>query len=488
MVVLNFVIIPCTTVNAATKLVLYEYLQTAAVSDNSTYIYSANQVAMQFTSNANISHTVEEIRIKVRKNSGGTPGDVKVALHTASGGVPDDQSPIAYGIIDGDSFSTIFDWWSIPFTSSTEGGIPSLEVDTEYAIVVSAPSGDASNYIEWELDSTAPLSGADSSHSTNGGTTWVADGEDALFQIRGTPLIQIISAGVFQNYITNSLTNTDLLITARILNNWYPISEEDLISNNFQMQLIGTDNTTVIAATPMRDWGDLPCSLYVNATVASTMTVSGPYIIRVQGTWVGAPNPIDYTLTPNDWYGKDSDQLKQWIILTAELLESVYGIDLITYQVGKGKILTTEGGAIFTNAIPGITNKLPEIFTFAESKPQYTSGTPTNSYDLHGLPAGATPYRVLLGTDVANDLDAFGAMFGMDGGNFGGILLAILVVIVLIIGLILGGRAGIGLIVVTGLPILFIGNYCGLIGIQWTISLAIILVFIFVWSFYWTRT
>jgi hypothetical protein len=363
-----------------------------------------------------------------------------------------------------------------------------LGVDTEYAIVVSAPSGNDTNYIEWELDSTAPVLDGDSSHSVNGGTTWVADSEDALFQIYGTPLIDIKSVGVFQNYITTSPTNTDLLIVARILNNWYPTSEEDLISNNFQMQLVNPDNITVMAATPMRDWGDLPCSLYVKATVASTITVNGPYVIRVQGTFDGAPNPVDYVLTPNDWKGKDSTQLQNWIILTGELLESVYGIDLITYQVGKGKILTSEGGAIFTNAIPGITKKLPDLFTFAESKPQFTQGTATNVYDLHGLPSGATPYRELLGTDVANDLDSFGSMFGMNGDNFGGILLAFLMGIILIIGFILGGRGGMGLIVVTGLPIMFIGNYCGLIGIQWTMAFAIIMVFMFAWSFWWTRT
>jgi hypothetical protein len=155
---------------------------------------------------------------------------------------------------------------------------------------------------------------------------------------------------------------------------------------------------------------------------------------------------------------------------------------LVQSVTNSGEILTDIGGAIFTNAIPGISQIRPNKFVISKSKPQFTSGTSGSTYDT------SHDYVTILGSEVSGTLDSWGALFSMSGQNFGGWAIGLVIALILIVGLILGGRGGIPLLLVGGLPMMFIGNYVGLIGIQWTLVFAIAMVIYFVYSFYWSRT
>lgn len=452
---------------------IQEYLNTGGDA-NSADIYGDNICAMQFTSNAT-AHTVTSIRLNLLRV--GNPGTVTVALRNAAAGVPSTTANLTSGTLNGNNLGLAYAWREIDVTDI------SINASTQYAIIVSAENGDNANYVQWHLDSGGGLANAVASHSTDAGISWTSDTPaDALFEIWGSTVLSIESAAVFQTYLATG----DILVTAEVINVYPPYATIGNPQEFFQLQLIALDTTTILASTPFTAWGDKPQSVYLSASSASALTIGAAYIVRVHGTFSGAPADVDYTLTPADWYGSDLIWLDEWMRTTAHNLDTYYNLSgsssLTQFVTNSGEILTDTGGAIFTNAIPGISQVRPNMFVISKSKPQFTVGTNGNTYDA------GQDYKVILGAEVSGDLDTWGTLFSMSGNNFGGWTIGLIIGGILIIGLILGGKAGVPLLLVGGLPILFIGNYTGLIGIQWTVIFAVAMVIYFTWSFYFSRT
>jgi hypothetical protein len=451
----------------------FEYLNTGGDGDSDD-IYGSNFVAMQFTSDAT-AHTVTAIRVMLKRT--GNPGTVIVSLRNASGGVPSQTIDLIYGTLNGNNLSTSYSWREV--TMNVEFA---LESNTQYAIVVSAEDGDVSNYINWQIDSGGGLANAESSHSNDNGVTWVSDTpEDCLFEIWGNIVLNVVGANAFQGYLQTG----DLLVTAEILNIYPPYVSSGIPSEYFYVQLLALDYTTILASVPLTAWGYSPQGIYLNASSVTPLTIGGAYRIRVVDSLAGTVSAY-YDLTSADWKGTDLIWLDKWIIKTAYNIDDYYGYtgsdSIVSEVTDVGQVLTDNGGAIFTNGIPGISQVRPNKFIISKSKPEFDVGTDGNTYD------SSKDYQTLLGSEVSGDLDTAGDLFSISGKNFGGLLIGVIVCLVLFVGIMLGGRGGIPLMLVGGLPILFIGNYVGLIGIQWTLVLAIAMVILFVWSMFWSRT
>jgi hypothetical protein len=456
---------------------IQEYLNTGG-DGNSDDIYGVNYVAMQFTSNAT-AHTATAIRVMLKRT--GNPGTVTVALREADSGEPSSTVNLAYGTLDGNDLSTSYSWREVDLDTDY-----AIEASTQYAIVVIAENGDTDNDVQWQVDAGGGLADAVSSHSTDGGITWTSDTpEDCLFEVYGNSVLSIESGKVFQGYIETG----DMLFCAEVINLYPPYANVTNPKDYFQLQLLGLDGSTVLAATPMTAWGDRPQSIYLSASSASSLTVGGAYTIKIVGTFTSPPSAT-YVLQSSDWKGSNLSYLDDWIIATAWSIEDYYsltGTDLLTqYVQDAGIILTDNGGSIFTSGIPGISQKRPDIFTVNKDKPELDLGTDNNTYDK--APGEVGDYEDMLGSEIAGDLDTWGELFSMDGNNFGGLLIALGCVVVVLFGLILGGRAAIPLFVVGGVPLLYIGNFTQIVGIQWTVVLSTIMVILFVRQMWWKTT
>lgn len=476
--ILACLIIPISAnqVSATTAPTLWEELSTGGDGDSAA-IYASNFASMQFTT-GDTAHTVTSVYLNLERVL--APGDIHVGIREASAGLPTGID-LSYGTLDGDNFSTTYGWYL--FTLNDE---IALEPSTQYSIVVSAPNGDAANYILWQWDSGGGLANAVASHSTDGGQAWTSDTPaDLLFKIYGYTGFDILGARAYQNYLTSSSTQKDILFVLEGINDYPPYNNTVGVGTVFQIQLIDLDGVTVLAATPMTSWGRAPESIYISAASATSITVNGAYTLRMQANFGTLPY-TDYTLTPSDWQGSDLKFLDEYIRSMAFRIQDYYQLtgDAVYLQnlTNQGEVLTNTGGAVFATAIAGITAVRPDLFSMAKSKPSFDLGTDQSTYDSTHL------YTAKLGTEISGDLDTWGDLFSLDGDNFGGWLIALIAGLVLLGGVLLGGRAGVPLFILCGVPILFIGNYTGLIGIQWTLVMAFTMMILFVMGFWWKQT
>jgi hypothetical protein len=133
-------------------------------SDSCMPIYGTTVAAQTFTTSATTQYSVTSVRLEMLRVL--TPGTVTVSVRRASGGVPTGVD-LTSGTINGDSLSTSPQWYDIQMTTET-----SLELNSSYAIVVSAASGDAANYVCWRYASAGGYAGGNGATSTDGGITW----------------------------------------------------------------------------------------------------------------------------------------------------------------------------------------------------------------------------------------------------------------------------------------------------------------------------
>jgi hypothetical protein len=176
----------------------------------------------------------------------------------------------------------------------------------------------------------------------------------------------------------------------------------------------------------------------------------------------------------------------EWVKETAQNMEDYYGYtsgSLIGLITGGGWVLTASGGAYFTEAIPGAMEVRPELFQYAKSKPQFTLGT-NNS-----VVYTEADFETAVGTQVTGICNTFGGLFGIDGRIFMGYVIEALILLVVILGLFAGEGAGaLAVMLVGGVPLLYVGLYIHAIGIQWVVVFAAFMLFLFVRQFFWKTT
>lgn len=227
-----------------------------------------------------------------------------------------------------------------------------------------------------------------------------------------TPLI--ISIGVFSGYQETG----DLLFTAEIVLTYPPYYPTETAYHYFQMQLIDTDGTTILGASPISQWGDRPSSIYFNPTVvASALTYGDNYTIRI--TNVSSDNLTITTaedLEPTDWRGDNLDELDEWCIGVATSMQNTDGTILTDPYLKSdptyGIIITSTPGGFFVKGIPNIASVRPNLFTTGEHKAAIPSVTSTIGYN-----AGTT-LTDRVGATIVADAQTVADVFSLTGQMF----------------------------------------------------------------------
>jgi len=156
---------------------LYQYYNTNDDSDRD--IYKNNWSAQTFTPQAD--QLLGAVKLKLFRT--GTPGTITVSLRNTQNGKPV-GGDLCSGTIEGENITdnTSGEWYEISL-----GDGYNLDVGTQYAIVVKAPTGDTSNKLSWRADITSPtFTGGTHCSSTDSGVDWgTISGVDTLFECWG---------------------------------------------------------------------------------------------------------------------------------------------------------------------------------------------------------------------------------------------------------------------------------------------------------------
>lgn len=352
-------------------------------------------------------------------------------------------------------------------------------------------------------------------------TTSAASGQSSVIMTR--------YGAVFSGYLETG----DLLFVAEVINTYTDYYPDKDSRKYFQIQLIGTDNTTILAATPLWDYGCRPVSIYLDEDVAEHLTEGSAYKIRMIGLFASPPVD-DYQLQPEDWHGVDLVNLDQWMLRTAFDMNTYYKWTLgsvnytLNFVTDQGLILSEKGGAYFTEGIPGVSNIRPDVFAQPKSKAGIiTTHTADNVFDRQTWVSGAiyaiddkvgyanTVYQCLavtgagdvtapsldavhwvavageiweaqVGTKLAADAHTFGDLFGIDGDIWLGFGIWLIIILITLYGL-SHGTGALGMVLVC-FPLILLGNYFRVIGIQVTVVTAALMVFLFVRQFWFKST
>lgn len=421
--------------DAPTTPELYEYINTGG-DGNSSAIQGANETAQVYESDSE-SHTITSIRVSLQRV--GSPRYVTLELQTATG------SKLPSGVVLGtatiaDTNIPVGSYSDIVFDLSSQA-LYSVG-STDYCIVVSAPYGNATNYVLWEMD-TGGDGDADSegSHTTDAGACWVSDSPtDYLFEVYGRKTLKLNDVKVVGGYHEDG----DWLFLIDYENYYTPYYPEANPATWFNLQLLDSSNNT-LAQTNLRKWGHRPGSIYLNAKSAAKLEWCGAYTVRMAGNF--GTNPyVEYTLAETDWLAdSDLDMLDDWVLSVAETIGKEEGTLLITFIAEHGAVLNDTGQAIFAIGIPGLATIRPELMECA-----FMSVAPDDkTFDLVEYDIGTG-----VGSEVKGILKSGGEIIGVaNERTMGGLVVAGISIVLIAIGAIAGhiyvgvGLAYVGLIV-----------------------------------------
>ncbi len=144
----------------------------------------------------------------------------------------------------------------------------------------------------------------------------------------------------------------------------YLVEPEEDASNTFLMAIYDTDGTTLLFTRPLNYYQHNIISIYLSA--ADALTWGESYKIRIMGnpalfSLAEGTNMRTWALSGGDY--REFSELGTYLIGQASILEADWGIDLLT----SGNLLNTQGSIVFRDAIPGLNNIVPEIFSTTSS-------------------------------------------------------------------------------------------------------------------------
>jgi len=257
---------------------------------------------------------------------------------------------------------------------------------------------------------------------------------------------------VFSSYMNPG----DLLFTVETIVKYPPYYPAQMAGEYFSVQVLGTDNSTLIASVPLSNWGDRPTAIYLNPTLSATLTPQAAYIIRLIGVnVVGTPN-VTYTLTPSLWKGSDKEYLDRWCRGTAISMALADNVSAPTYlQVltDRREVISDAAGGYFTTGIPGISQVRPYLFATHIIQPTVVTASGSSIY------TNATAWETFVGAQAAADITAFGLPFGLSGRNAAaGMIFLIIIGVMLIIVKGTGGFGALGAFFIA-IPVLWVGTY-----------------------------
>lgn len=303
-------------------------------------------------------------------------------------------------------------------------------------------------------------------------------GEDKTFTTQpvagSSTTILIRSAKMFQDYITTG----DYLLVVEVLNNYTSLYPSQSPREHFTIQLLDLDNTTILGASPLTNWGDRPASIYFNPTAGAGLIVGANYFVKMIGDAAANYTSVEYTLQVSDWKGFDLTALDSWSVGTAINMAISDGVAIgtyVAYPTNQQAVINDAAGGYFTTGIPAIGGERPHLFATAQYTPTVTAGTASNTWDKTDAdPAG---WRAFVGASLAADIDKFALPLGATGKDFaaGAVMLAMLGCVMFVVGS--GGAQALGGVFIS-IPILWLGVFARAVPIA-----AIIVVIIFFSAF-----
>ena len=434
--------------------------------DGEFSIYGVNYGSQTFTVPASYAYTVTSLNLKLLRV--GNPGTINIQIKRTSAGSPTGEV-LCSATLNGDNIDTSATWYKV--TMDTE--YP-LEANTVYAIIISAPSGDGSNYVKWRYVAAGGYAGGNALTSTDSGVTWSAQTYDFLFEVWGNPCIQIESVKIYNDYQSSG----DWLITI-LYKNVYPpyYINKSNVKQYFALQLVDSGgNVKSQVACP--EWDYKPASIYLKASQVIALTWGGTYYIRLQGLFTGTPY-IEYAIQSTDWIGSDMTNLDNWVLTSADVLGDYYGVTMTTYVADRGKCCNSTGGVIFSNGICALSTERPNLFQINTQGIQHSISGTSGS----GAGETVTSWQAVFGTYVVEQLTNAGSVFGVNGQAIGAWILICFMGILMAWGLPSGHVAAAN---VLALPIFFMG--LGLRLFDWaTGAVFLALMILLLWYNLWLK-
>ena len=187
------------------------------------------------------------------------------------------------------------------------------------------------------------------------------------------------------------------------------------INSTFIFSILSADGTTQLGsvlAYPRYNggYGKGIVSFYIE----SGMVWETSYIFRVQENpvYYSAPKSWDFSIGTAE-YSPDTDQsegLRAKILDIGSELSLEWSVDLLTSGDSSQTVLSTYGELYFLNAVPGLQNMCPTLFSIQIQSPDYTKRS--WSYSLSN--ALRTKYA---GTFVDDFMTGYAGLFNMDKNN-----------------------------------------------------------------------
>jgi hypothetical protein len=265
----------------------------------------------------------------------------------------------------------------------------------------------------------------------------------------------ITDVKVFRNYIT---TGDELfLIYYRVVQLPTPSFSP---TNYLDLDIYG--NGVLKASSKVLFWSYSPASIYLSK--ASALSWGSAYTVELQGIpgmWSSLPTPGIYNLSSTDWVGSDMNQLDTWVLTTAQSIDYQNGESqyLTTYVAGYNNVLSNVGCSIFNTAITSLSQQRPNLCSISASSIG-TNSTPSDNLSR----AGQTALTNNFGTTVMTAFNNLGADMGVNGSVLAGLFWFVLMLLVAGIGTAASRNSVVGVII--SLPILFIGNYLGVVSLS----------------------
>jgi hypothetical protein len=209
-------------------------------------------------------------------------------------------------------------------------------------------------------------------------------------------------------------------------------------------------------------WGYAPASIYLKSS--SALPWGSTYTVELQGIpgmWTTLPNPGTYNLSTVDWIGNDMKQLDTWVLSTAQSIDAQNGVSqyLTSYVAGYNNVLSNTGCSIFNTAISSLSQQRPDLCSVSAS-----SISPNSTASENLSRKGQTALVNNFGTTVMTSFNNLGADMGVSGSVLAGLFWFILMLLVAGIGTAASRNSVVGVII--SLPILFIGNYLGVVSLS----------------------
>jgi len=246
----------------------------------------------------------------------------------------------------------------------------------------------------------------------------------------------------------------------------YEFSPTQDMEDFFKIQVFDGD-TLLCQGVPSR-WGYMPFSIYQapghSLVWGSSYTV---LLIGREGKW-DTPPEASYTLGSGSWFGECGDCLGGWATSTASSMGDYTGDDLTQYTP-TGTVLNEEGSEIFEDAIPGLRDAIPSIF----------SG---GIVEWDGPPeVGKVTIEIVegFGVRIMSHLEDLGNFLGLDKEVLGTVFWLGIFLLCSAGAAALGAPAAVG-IVISG-PVIFVGIQGGMVPIGAILAIGVLIILYVTW-------